>query len=73
MARMKENPRYNVISLRLNDEEMNFLQEITKRDNKSISAIIREALNLERELAINSPVIASLGVFCDNRSESGEQ
>ena len=54
MARMKENPRYNVISLRLNDDEMNFIQEITKRDNKSISEVIREALNLERELESNS-------------------
>jgi hypothetical protein len=51
---MKENPRYNVISLRLNDDEMNFIQEITKRDNKSISEVIREALNLERELEANS-------------------
>ena len=50
MARMKENPRYNVISLRLSDEEMDFLQEITKRDNKCISEIVREALEQARKL-----------------------
>jgi predicted DNA-binding protein len=49
MARMKQNPRYNVISLRLSDEEMDFLQEITKRDNKCISEIVRDALNHERD------------------------
>jgi predicted DNA-binding protein len=47
---MKENPRYNVISLRLSDEEMDFLQEITKRDNKCISEIVREALEQARKL-----------------------
>jgi uncharacterized protein DUF6290 len=49
MARMKEKPRYNVISLRLSDEEMDFLQEITKRDNKRISEFVREALRHEIE------------------------
>ncbi len=50
MARMKENPRYNVISLRLNDDEMNIIQEITRRDNKTIAEVIREALNLRTQL-----------------------
>ena len=53
MARMKENPRYNVISLRLSDDEMDFLQEITRRDNKCISEIVREALNQARKLLTN--------------------
>jgi ribbon-helix-helix CopG family protein len=53
MARMKENPRYNVISLRLSDEEMDFLQEITRRDNKCISEIVRDALNQARKLLTN--------------------
>lgn len=71
MARMKENPRYNVISLRLNDDEMNFLQEITRRDNKSISEVIREALNLERGLVFSSS-FSSLGTLCESISENGE-
>jgi hypothetical protein len=50
MARMKENPRYNVISLRLNDEELYFLKEVTRRDNKSIAEIIRAAINNEMTL-----------------------
>jgi len=53
MARMKENPRYNVISLRLSDEEMDYLHEVTKRDNKSISEIVREALDHARKLLNN--------------------
>ena len=53
MARMKENPRYNVISLRLSDEEMDFLQKMTKRDNKCISEIVREALSHARKLLTN--------------------
>jgi hypothetical protein len=50
MARMKENPRYNVISLRLSDEEMEFLQKITRRNKKGISEFVREALRHEFEL-----------------------
>jgi hypothetical protein len=70
---MKENPRYNVISLRLNDEEMNFLQEITKKNNKCISEIVREALSHEMELAVNSSSYTTLETLCKSMTESGEQ
>ena len=43
---MKENPRYNVISVRISDEEREVLQMISGRTLKSISEIMREAIHL---------------------------
>lgn len=44
MAAMKEHPRYNVISMRISDDEMAALQQATRITNKSVSNILREAL-----------------------------
>ena len=44
MGSMKENPRYNVVSLRLSDEEKAELDEVTRLSRKSISTIMRDAL-----------------------------
>ncbi len=46
MGRMRENPRYNVISMRISDEERETLQRIMDRTNKSVSDIMREAMEL---------------------------
>jgi len=46
MGRMRENPRYNVISMRISDEERETLQEIMKHSHKSVSDIMREAMEL---------------------------
>ncbi len=46
MGRMRENPRYNVISMRISDEEREMLQEIMKYSHKSVSDIMREAMDL---------------------------
>ncbi len=46
MGRMRENPRYNVISMRISDEERETLQGIMDRTNKSVSDIMREAMEL---------------------------
>ena len=46
MGRMRENPRYNVISMRISDEERETLQEIMKHSHKSVSDIMREAMAL---------------------------
>ncbi len=46
MGRMRENPRYNVISMRISDEERETLQEIMKYSHKSVSDIMREAMEL---------------------------
>jgi hypothetical protein len=46
MGRMREHPRYNVISMRISDEERETLQEIMMTTQKSISDIMREAMEL---------------------------
>ncbi len=46
MGRMRENPRYNVISMRISDEEREILQEIIDSTHKSVSDIMREAMTL---------------------------
>lgn len=45
MANMKENPRYNVVSIRLNDEERKALMEVCKETNKSVSKMMREVVS----------------------------
>lgn len=52
----KKNPRYNVISLRITDEEKAALEEVTKRTRKSLSGVMREAIVLySREVTFFSP------------------
>ena len=45
MGRMRENPRYNVISMRVSDEEREQLESLVRRTHKSVSDIMREAMN----------------------------
>lgn len=45
MGRMRENPRYNVISMRVSDEEREQLESLVLRTQKSVSDIMREAMN----------------------------
>lgn len=46
MGRMRENPRYNVISMRISDEERETLEQIMDTTKKSVSDIMREAMEL---------------------------
>ena len=46
MGAMKENPRYNVVSLRISDEEKITLDATARRLNLSISDLMREAVGL---------------------------
>ena len=46
MGRMREHPRYNVISMRISDEEREILQLIMQTTEKSMSDIMREAMEL---------------------------
>ncbi len=48
MGRMRENPRYNVISMRISDEERDTLQMIMETTQKSVSDIMREAMDMFR-------------------------
>jgi len=44
MGRMRENPRYNVISMRVSEEEREQLYALVERTQKSISDLMREAM-----------------------------
>lgn len=44
MGRMRENPRYNVISMRVSDAEREQLEHLVRRSHKSVSDIMREAM-----------------------------
>ena len=46
MGKMRENPRYNVISMRISDDERANLEEIMYTTNKSVSQLMREAMNI---------------------------
>ncbi|GAW68576.1 hydrogenase expression protein HypE [Geoanaerobacter pelophilus] len=43
---MRENPRYNVISMRISDAERETLEAIMDSTKKSVSDIMREAMEL---------------------------
>ena len=49
MGKMRENPRYNVISMRISDEERAVLDELMSATNKSVSQLMREAMDLIRD------------------------
>ena len=44
MGRMRENPRYNVISMRISDEERIHLESLMGKTHKSVSDVMREAM-----------------------------
>jgi hypothetical protein len=44
MGRMKEFPRYNVIAIRVTDEEMKLLKYLSQKRRTTYSQLIREAL-----------------------------
>jgi predicted transcriptional regulator len=46
MGRMRENPRYNVISMRISDEEKDTLELLMTTTHKSVSDIMRDAMTL---------------------------
>ncbi|GFO56554.1 hypothetical protein GMSM_35610 [Geomonas sp. Red276] len=44
MAKSKKHPRYNVVSVRVSDEERQMLEKLSADENKKVSELIREAL-----------------------------
>lgn len=46
MGTMKKNPRYNVVSLLISDAEKETLTEIARRMDRSISDVMRKAVEL---------------------------
>jgi predicted transcriptional regulator len=56
MKKYKEDPRYNVLSLRISDEEMAAMGELQRQTQKSISMLMREAMQLythSRKVTVN--------------------
>ena len=45
MGAMKQHPRYNVVSMRVSDEEKEMLVHLMRTTRKSLSDIMREALH----------------------------
>lgn len=52
MGRMRENPRYNVISMRISDAERETLEQIMDTTKKSVSDIMREAMELVKARSV---------------------
>jgi len=44
MGKYKEHPRYNVVSIRVSDDEKAFLDELSRRDRTNITNLMREAI-----------------------------
>lgn len=44
MGRMKASPRYNVVSIRINGEELRHLENLMEKTHKSVSSVMREAI-----------------------------
>lgn len=44
MSNFKDNPRYNVISLRVTEQEKAALSEVSRRTRKSVSQLMLEAI-----------------------------
>ena len=45
MGKHKEHPKYNVISIRITDDELEALAAQSQNSNRSISDLMREALH----------------------------
>jgi putative heme iron utilization protein len=55
MSNFKHNPRYNVISLRVSDQEKAAINEVSRRTCKSVSQIMLEAIkNYSRDVSLFS-------------------
>ena len=44
MGKYKQHPKYNVLSIRVSDEEKALLDEMRRRDRSSITDLIRKAI-----------------------------
>jgi hypothetical protein len=49
MAKDGRKPRYNVVSMRMTDEEMASIQELMARTNQNASALMRHGFDLLME------------------------
>jgi hypothetical protein len=54
MGKYKECPKYNVISMRISDEEKLALEEMTRLSSMSISTLMRKAMLLYSPITCNA-------------------
>lgn len=47
MGAIKDQPRYNVISLRISDKERELLELFVQKTHRSVSQLMREAFELQ--------------------------
>jgi predicted DNA-binding protein len=62
MGKYKEKPKYNVVSMRITDEERASLNEMTLQSSKSISVLMREAIQQytqQSETSVNQETSSS--------------
>jgi len=45
MEKSREDPKYNIVSVRVSDEEREYLDKLSWATNKSVSDLMREALH----------------------------
>jgi predicted DNA-binding protein len=53
MGRYIEKPKYNVVSMRISDEEKLALEEMMRHSSKNISRLMREAIQLYSQTVTN--------------------
>ena len=55
MGKYKEYPKYNVLSIRVTDQEKALLDEISRRERSSITDLIRAAIKIYTSCSEFSP------------------
>jgi len=63
MGKYKENPKYNVVSIRVSDEEKALLDEMSRRDHSSLTDLMRKAIisyTSFNKVSVNQASAASL-------------
>jgi hypothetical protein len=60
MGKFKEKPRYNVISMRVSDEEKLALEEMSIRGQTNINNLMREALAVYTSIISSVPAIENV-------------
>ncbi len=46
MGKYKQHPKYNVVLIRVTNEEKELLEEMTRRDRTTITNLMREAISI---------------------------
>jgi predicted transcriptional regulator len=63
MGKFKDQPRYNVVSIRVSDEEKELLEKMTRKDRTSLSSLLREALLSYLLLKLDTQRLGNNGIM----------